>query len=60
MRERVIVTTKSGASFAGLLYATDRQVLVLREATQLGGREHLPVDGELIVLWAEVDYLQRP
>lgn len=62
-RERVIVTTKAGESFAGVLYSADDKALVLREASAIGAGDNstdLPLDGELIVLMADVAYLQRP
>lgn len=62
-RERVIVTTKGGESFGGVLYSADDKALVLREANAIGAGEHstdLPLDGELIVLLPDVAYIQRP
>lgn len=63
LRERVVVTLKSGASFAGVLFSHDRTALVLREVDALGVNEDktdLRLDGELIALFADVDYIQRP
>lgn len=63
LRERVIVTCKTGESFSGVLYSHDDKALVLREAQALGAGENrtdLPLDGELIVLMPDVAYLQRP
>lgn len=63
LRERVIVTTKAGAGFAGVLYSEDGKALVLRETAALAAaedRSDLPIDGELIVLLADVAYIQRP
>ena len=59
---RVIVTLKSGAAFQGVLWEQDRQALVLRDASALPGsnQQPVPVDGELVVLLADVDYLQKP
>jgi small nuclear ribonucleoprotein (snRNP)-like protein len=63
LRERVIVTTKGGDSFGGVLFAHDHKALVLRETQALGAGERstdLPLDGELIVSVADVAYIQRP
>lgn len=63
LRERVIVTTKTGDAFAGVLYSHDDKALVLRETQALGAGERstdLPLDGELIVLLPDVAYIQRP
>ena len=62
MRERVVVTCKDGASFVGLLYESDARSLVLRDAAAVGAGENrtdLPLDGELVLLLADVSYLQR-
>ncbi len=62
-RDRVIVTTKTGAAFAGVLYSCDGKALVLRDAAAVGEGERrtdLPLDGELIVLFADVAYIQKP
>jgi len=59
----VIVTTKAGESFSGVLYSHDDKALVLRETRALGAGERstdLPLDGELIVLLPDVAYIQRP
>lgn len=63
IRERVIVTTKTGGSFAGVLYSEDGKALVLRDAAAIAAgedRTDVPIDGELIVLLAEVQFVQRP
>lgn len=63
LRERVVVTLKTGDAFAGILYSSDDKALVLREAMAIGAagrREDLPLDGELIVLVPDVAYIQRP
>ena len=63
LRERVLVTTKRGDTFDGVLYSLDRSALVLRQAVAVGAGENktdLPLDGELIVLMADVDFIQRP
>jgi small nuclear ribonucleoprotein (snRNP)-like protein len=59
---RVIVTLKDGTTFGGVLWETDRQALVLRDAEAITGEQNAPVGvaGELVLLWAEVSYLQRP
>ncbi|MCA1845117.1 MAG: hypothetical protein LC792_18365 [Actinobacteria bacterium] len=59
----VIVNTKSGKSFRGVLVAADERALVLRDASALGEGErgeNVVVDGEVIVLCTEVDFIQRP
>lgn len=60
-RRQIIVTLKTGAAFRGVLYATDREALVLREALALAygaQKATVPVEGELLVLRADVDYVQ--
>lgn len=61
LRHRVVVTLKSGAAFEGVLYEADSEALVLREAKQVNEtRGPVPVDGELVLFRADVDYLQLP
>lgn len=62
-RERVLVTVKSGETFSGILYSADKHALVLRGTEVVGAGENktdLPLDGELIVLLADVAWIQRP
>lgn len=62
-RERVLVTTKSGATFDGVLYSADDRALVLRNTSAVGEGENktdLPLDGELILLLPDVAFIQRP
>lgn len=63
LRRRVIVTLKSGAAFGGVLFDGDAAAWVLREAAAIGAGEHrsnLIVDGELVVLVADIAYVQLP
>lgn len=63
LRERVFVTKKNGDTFAGVLYSIDPTVLVLRQTEAIGAGENktdLPLDGEVIVFIADVDFIQRP
>jgi small nuclear ribonucleoprotein (snRNP)-like protein len=63
LRRRVIVTIKTGEAFAGVLFAADHTALVLRETTALAygpKSEHVAVDGEALILLADVAYLQLP
>lgn len=63
IRARVIVTTKRGDAFSGVLWEADKSAIVLRNAEQLTESTNpdpiaAPVDGELVVLSADVAYLQ--
>jgi hypothetical protein len=61
LRRRVIVTCKTGDAFAGVLYARDREAIVLRETEALayGAKKvNVAVEGELVVLRADVAYVQ--
>lgn len=63
MRHRVVVTLKDGGSFDGVLWETDSRVWVLRNAVALGAGDRdadVPVDGEVLVMVADVAYAQRP
>lgn len=59
MRRQALVTLKSGSSFSGVLHEWDRRALVLRSAQHLDGeRGSAPVDGELLLLVSDVDFVQ--
>lgn len=61
IRDRVVVTLKSGSAFNGVLHEVDGRTFVLRNAKVLTGpADAVPVDGELLVHRHDVDYLQRP
>jgi len=62
-RRQAVVTTTSGATFSGVLYEYDRQSLVLRNVEALGEPPHPPavvVDGEVVLRWENVAYVQLP
>jgi hypothetical protein len=42
------------------MFERDALVLVLRDAVDLQPNAPVPVDGELLVRWAEVAYVQLP
>jgi small nuclear ribonucleoprotein (snRNP)-like protein len=61
LRSHVIITLKAGQSFRGVLYDHDRDALVLRNTEHLEGQGGpTPVDGELLVLIADVAFIQLP
>lgn len=62
LRRRVLVTCKSGVSFAGVLFEADDRSLLLRDAVMLAvpERGEVRVDGEVLVLREDVAYLQIP
>lgn len=56
---QVIINTKTGHAFRGVLWRRRGGYLVLRQATMLRERgEVTPVDGELLVEAANVDFIQ--
>lgn len=63
LRQRVLVTLKGGEGFDGVLFDADNHALVLRNASAVGMGERktdLPVDGEVLILLADVAFVQRP
>jgi hypothetical protein len=63
LRSRLLVTLKSGTTFDGVLFAADRRVWVLRNAQALGAGDNgstVPVDGEVLIFTADVEYVQKP
>lgn len=57
VRDRVVVTLKSGETFSGVLLDADRSTVVLVRAEAEPG---VPVDGDLLLRWSEIAYVQRP
>ena len=56
-----IVTTKSGQAYRGVLFDSDPHCLVLRNTEALDGDGGpIPIDGELLLTWADVAFLNRP
>ena len=63
MRSQVLVTTHENTSFSGVLWESDDRVLVLRNAAAVKAgpdQSNLPLDGELVLPWLDVAYIQRP
>ncbi len=62
--ERVIINTKSGTAIRGLLLKHWGRYIVLREAELLQslgkapGPKPVPVDGEVLVEHADIDFIQ--
>lgn len=59
-RSVFIVTTKDGRAFRGVLFDFDKRCMVLRNTEALEGSGPILVDGELLLLWADVAFLNRP
>ena len=62
-RERsvVIVTTKDGRSYRGVLWDFDRTCAVLRNSEALDDQSGpIQIDGELLLMWADVAFTNRP
>ena len=63
LRERVLVTLKSGEGFEGVLYKADRRSWELAQAKAVGAGDRgadVPVDGALVIPVANVAFAQRP
>lgn len=57
-RESVIVTLKAGPTFSGILFEFDARSLVLINAVEEQGQ--VSVDGELLLRWDDVAFVQKP
>lgn len=58
-RQAVIVNLKTGKAFRGVLWQRLSGFLVLKQAELLRQREQpLPVDGDILVPFADVEFLQ--
>lgn len=62
LHHRVIVTLKDGASFGGVLWETDREGVILRDAQAIVTPQTQPVgvDGELYLPWSNISFIQKP
>lgn len=59
-RESVIVTLKAGPTFAGVLSEFDARSLVLTNANAVEELGQVSVDGELLLRWSDVAFVQKP
>lgn len=60
-KRTVVVTLITGETFTGVLYSSDRDCLILRNAEAIGfGNDprNVPVQGEAVLLRSNVAYLQ--
>lgn len=60
LRKSVIVTLKDGTAFAGVLWAVDPEIVVLRNTVSLGDEKRVPVDGEVLLERGEIAFYQLP
>ncbi|MBC7594521.1 MAG: hypothetical protein H7288_11385 [Kineosporiaceae bacterium] len=60
LRERFVITLRTGESFDGLLVDADEKTVRLVDAVALTEAGRRVVDGELFVPRAEIVYLQKP
>lgn len=60
-KRRVMVTTRDGTWFAGVLYEHDRRSIVLRSTTtETADGATAQVDGEVLILTEDVAHIQFP
>lgn len=57
-RQQWVVTLKDGTGFRGVLSDHDRRTIVLSDAEHIGDAR-VPVDGEVVILLADMKYAQR-
>lgn len=63
LRQPMVVTLKSGGAFQGVLLSADRHAWLLRNAVALAagdGGVNVVVDGEVLILVADIAYAQKP
>jgi len=58
----VIINLKSGSAFKGLIYKVDGGFMIIKDSALLSDRgQHMGekrIDGELVLLLSEVDFVQ--
>ena len=60
LRERFVLTLRSGETFDGLLVDADVKTFRLANAWAVDGKNRVSVDGELFVPRDQVVYMQKP
>lgn len=60
LRERFVITLKTGETFDGLLDRWDESTIELLNAHAVSEKTRLPVDGRVYVPRDQVAYMQRP
>ena len=60
LRERFVLTLRSGEPFDGLLVDADAKTFRLVNAWAVDGKNRVSVDGELFVPRDQVVYMQKP
>lgn len=60
VRRRCLVSCKDGQTFSGVLWDADRGCIVLKAATVVGDAGSAAVDGEVLILRADVSFIQVP
>lgn len=60
LRQRFVITLKSGEAFEGLVLDADSRVLVLGDARAHTADGPAQIDGQLFVERADVAYMQLP
>jgi NifB/MoaA-like Fe-S oxidoreductase len=58
IHRRAIVTLLTGRAFEGVIFAKRGPLLVLRDAAMLEGGRRVPLDGEVVVERARVEFMQ--
>ncbi len=60
LRERFVLTLRSGEAFDGLLVDADAKTFRLVSAWAVSGKNRVSVDGELFLPRDQVAYMQKP
>lgn len=60
LRERFVVTLKTGETFDGLIDDWDGQTMQLVNPVAVGENARVKVDGHLLVPRDQIAYMQRP
>ena len=57
-RHRVLLTTRTGRTFAGIVWVRRGPLLILIDAEAVDGGRQVPLDGQLVIDRANVDFVQ--
>jgi hypothetical protein len=60
IKQSVVVNTKTGRAFRGVLWSKRGPVLLLKNVTLIEAGMTTPVDGDVVVERSNVDFVQVP
>ena len=57
---RVVVNLHDGTALSGILWDDRKPILILRSASLHQAGQHVPLDGEILIEYTQVAFIQLP